>query len=136
MSLVLESAHAHAGTVVSKREVVVGFTPADDLGSGERGVLLVFVVFAQSPVLAPATFPLALLAVVRSVCHILVVHFEDLVEAELVLCVLLFFILVLLLDICFLEVVDVGVLHRELCLQSLDLCLSALASITLLMLKD
>ena len=112
MSLVLESAHAHAGAVVAESQVVVGLTPADGLSGGERGVLLVFVVFAQLPVLAPATFPLALLAVVRSVCHILVVHFEDFVEAELRLCVLLLLLLVLLLNICLFEVVNVGVLHR------------------------
>jgi hypothetical protein len=80
VTLIVESALAHAGTVVSEGEVVIGVSPSERLSGGEDGSLNLLVVVTDFPVLAPARLIFALRAVVASIGS-LILHLEDVVEA-------------------------------------------------------
>ena len=80
VTLIVESALAHAGTVVSEGEVVIGVSPSERLSGGEDGSLNLLVVVTNLSVLAPARLIFALRAVVASIGS-LILHLEDVVEA-------------------------------------------------------
>ena len=76
VTLIVESALAHAGTVVSEGEVVIGFSPSERLSGGENGSLNFLWLVTHHSGLAPARLILALLAVGASIGS-LIVHLED-----------------------------------------------------------
>jgi len=58
VTLIVESALAHAGTVVSEGEVVIGVSPSERLSGGEDGSLNLLVVVTHFCTAATATLDL------------------------------------------------------------------------------
>jgi len=81
MASIVESAFAHAASVVTKGQFVIGLSPAEGLRRGEHGGLRLLVVVAKLPVLAPARLVLALGAVVGPIRDF-VIHLEDVIETS------------------------------------------------------
>ena len=128
MTFVEERALAHTCPVVTAvcaSQIIIRFTPPDDLAGGQGSVLGVLVLLGLTSVLAPAALTLALLAVVMSIGEVFIIHLEDFVVRKRVLRLLLAVLL---------EFIDVGVLHGQLCLELLNLFLSDCLLVAVLML--